>query len=174
MPTPSARPGTTTGPLRREDLPAVLALAPGVLRTRTAAELEAHLFRNPYFPADASFAFRSRADGAPLAVGLLVVNPAYAEPTQTDAAMPCFRLGAFGTEGLTTKRINGMFSFLTADTRDVSLLGLDLLGYAAFLLRDTDVETFAAQVPSDAPHLLRFYTQYFRRQGSFPVLERAL
>ena len=32
----------------------------------------------------------------------------------------------------------------------------------------------AAQVASDAPHLMRFYKQYFRRQGSFPVFERPL
>ena len=95
-------------------------------------------------------------------------------PGQTDACMPCFRLGAFGTEGLTTKRINGVFSLLAADNRDIHPLGLDLMGYAAYLLRETEVETVAAQVPSDAPHLLRFYTRYFRRQGSFPILERDL
>jgi hypothetical protein len=88
--------------------------------------------------------------------------------------MPCFRLGAFGTEGMTTKRINGLFSFLAADGRDTQPFALDLLGYAAYKLQDTDVETFAAQVPSDAGHLLRFYKQYFQRQGSFPILERPL
>jgi hypothetical protein len=174
MPTPSAKPASGIGPLRPEDVPAVLQLGAGVLRVRDAAELERYLFHNPYFPPEALFALRSRAGGAPLAVGLVVANPAYANPTQTDAAMPCFRLGAFGTEGLTTKRINGMFSFLAAAGRDLNPLGLDLLGYASLRLQDTDVETFGAQVPSDAAHLLRFYTQYFRRQGSFPVLERTL
>jgi len=38
----------------------------------------------------------------------------------------------------------------------------------------TDVETLAAQAPSDAQPLLRFYKQYFRRQGSFPIYERVL
>jgi hypothetical protein len=174
MPTPSARPASTIGPLRPEDVPAVLQLGEGILRVRDAVELERHLFHNPYFPPESLFALRSRADGAPLAVGLVVANPAYANPTQTDAGMPCFRLGAFGTDGLTTKRINGMFSFLAAAGRDLNSLGLDLLGYAAFRLEQTEVETFGAQVPSDAGHLLRFYTQYFRRQGSFPILERML
>jgi hypothetical protein len=74
-----------------------------------------------------------------------------------------------------TKRINGLFSFLVApDSRDVNVLALDLLGYAAFKLRDTEVETFGAQVPSDAGHLFRFYKQYFQRQASFPILERTL
>ena len=88
--------------------------------------------------------------------------------------MPCFRLGAFGTEGMTSKRINGLFSFLAADAANTNPLALDLLGYAAFRLRDTEVETLAAQVPSDAGQLLRFYKQYFQRQGSFPIFERAL
>lgn len=174
MPTPPARPSSAIGPLRPEDVPAVLELGAGVLRVNDAAALEKHLFHNPYFPPESLFALRSRAGGAPLAVGLVIANPAYADPTQTDAGMPCFRLGAFGTEGLTTKRINGLFSFLAPPGPDVSPLGLDLLGYAAFRLEDTDVATLAAQVPSDAGHLLRFCTQYFRRQGSFPVLERTL
>ena len=37
-----------------------------------------------------------------------------------------------------------------------------------------DPQTFAAQVPSDAVALARFYKQYFRRQGSFPVFEKPL
>jgi hypothetical protein len=117
---------------------------------------------------------RGRSDGRPLAAALLVANPAYADPRQLDSAMPCFRLGAFGTEGLTTKRVNGLFSLLAADGRDVSPLGLDLLGHAALRLQDTEVESLAAQVGSDVPHLVRFYKQYFRRQGAFPIYERSL
>jgi hypothetical protein len=88
--------------------------------------------------------------------------------------MPCFRLGAFGTEGLTAKRINGLFSFLAPPGRDGNALALDLMGHAALLLESTNVATFGAQAPSDAPHLLGFYGRYFHRQGSFPVLERDL
>src|SRR5262249_23814883 len=129
---------------------------------------------NPYFPPESAFVLRGRDGGAPAAVGLVVSNPAYADPKQLDAGMPCFRLGAFGTEGLTHKRVNGLFSFATADDRNLTQAGPDLLAHAAFRLSDTDVATFAAQVPSDAASLARFYKQFFRRQGSFPLYERDL
>ena len=173
MPTPMARPSSTVGPATPDDIPAILEFGANILLIRDRAALEAYLFQNPYFPADSVFALRNRS-GAPLAVGLLVANPDYANPLQVDAAMPCFRLGAFGTEVMQTKRINGLFSFLAADARDTHPLALDLMGYAAYKLRDTDVDTFGAQVPSDAGHLLRFYKQYFQRQASLPVLERVL
>jgi hypothetical protein len=172
MPTPSARTRSDITPLTPEDVPAVLELSEGVLGTRTADELERHLFHNPYFGPESLFALR-QGSGRPVAVGLLV-DGNYADPRQVDAAMPCFRLGAFGSENQTAKRIKGLFSFLTAAGPDVSLRGLDLLGHAAARLRETDLETFAAQAPSDAVHLAGFYGRYFRRQGSFPVLERTL
>jgi hypothetical protein len=174
MPTPMARPNRNIGPATPKDVPAIVEMGANVLLVREPKAVEEHLFHNPYFSADAVFVLRNRAGGAALAVGILIANPAYADPRQVDAAMPCFRLGAFGTEGMTTKRINGLFSFLTADTRDAQPLALDLLGYAAHKLQDTEVETFAAQVPSDAGHLQRFYKQYFQRQASFPILERTL
>jgi hypothetical protein len=174
MPTPAARATSIIAPLTPADLPDVLKLAPQVLRLRTEAELEKYLFHSPYFGPDAAFVLRGRSGGPPVALGILVANPAYAHPKQVDAAMPCFRLGAVGTEGMQVKRINGLFSFLAGETRDVSMFALDLLAHAAFRLQDTEVETFAAQVASDAPHLLRVYKQYFRRQGSFPIYERPL
>jgi hypothetical protein len=174
MPTPSARPSNQITPLTVADVPAVLAMAPGVLQLKTVAELEEFLFRNPYFPPEAALAHRGRALGPPLAVGLVIAESSYANPKQVDSAMPCFRLGAFGTEGFTTKRIKGMFSFLAGADQNAAPLALDLMNYAAICLEDTDVETFAAQVPSDAIALARFYKQYFRRQGSFPVFERDL
>ena len=89
--------------------------------------------------------------------------------------MPCFRLGAFGTEGLTHKRINGLFSFLAADTRDLTAARRwTCWPTRRTVVADIDVETFAAQVPSDAAHLVRFYKSLFRRQGSFPILSREL
>jgi hypothetical protein len=171
MPTPAHRVGSSITPLRREDVPAVLAMAPGALRARTAAELEQHLFANPYFPPESAFVLRGRGGEVPAAVGVLVANAAYADPKKVDADMPCFRLGAFGTEGMRTKRIQGLFSFLTAPDRNVSSLALDLLAEASNRLHDSDAEALAAQVPSDLPHALRFYQQFFRRQGSFPVYE---
>ncbi len=174
MPTPMARPSSSVVQATPADVPAILELGANVLLIRERSVLEQYLFHNAYFPADSVFVLRIRAGGPALAAAILVANPAYAHPRQVDAAMPCFRLGAFGTEGMAAKRINGMFSFLAADTRDTHPLALDLLGYAAFKLQDTEVETFAAQVPSDAGHLMRFYKQYFQRQGSFPILERTL
>jgi hypothetical protein len=174
MPTPMARPSSSIGPATPDDVPAILEMGANVLLIRDRAVLEQYLFHNLYFPADSVFALRTRSGGPALAVGILIANPDYADPRQVDAAMPCFRLGAFGTESMSTKRINGLFSFLTADSRDAHPLALDLLGYAAYRLQDTEVETFAAQAPSDAGHLVRFYKQYFQRQASFPILERTL
>jgi hypothetical protein len=174
MPTPAARASSSITPLTPADLPTVLQLGAGVLRVGDVDALEKCLFHNPYFPPDALYCLRSRTGGQPVAVGILVVRPEYANPHQVDAAMPCFRLGAFGTENLTHKRINGLFSFLAADTRDVSAFGLDLLAHASNLIGDVDVETFAAQVPSDAAHLVRFHKSVFRQQGGFPIFERGL
>jgi hypothetical protein len=174
MPTPTSRPNSAVSPLRPEDVPAVFALGAGVLRARTAEDLARHLLHNPYFPARSVFVLRRGAGTPPVAAGVLVTEPSYADPHAIDPAMPCFRLGAFGTEGLTAKRVRALFSFLAGNTPDANVHGLDLMSHAAMRLQDTDLETLAAQVPSDAPHLLRFYNQYCRRQGSFPVLERAL
>ncbi len=174
MPTPAPRPSSLVSPLRPGDIPAVLQLAPEALRVQSAAELEQHLFHNPYFPPDSVFALRSRGDGAPLAVGILVQSASYGNAKQVDAAMPCFRLGAFGTEGMQTKRLNGLFSFLAKNDRHVNPLALDLMGQAAFRLREGPIDALAAQVATDVPHLYRFYQQNFCRQGSFPIFERAL
>ncbi len=174
MPTPAARPSLPFSPLRREDVPAVFELCPEVLRVSTPKDLEKHLFQNPYFGPESVFVLRDKTGGKPAAVGILVQSPGYADPKVVDANMPCFRLGAFGTEGMQTKRINGLFSFVAGAGKDASSLGLDLLGHAAFRLEDENVAWLAAQVPSDVPHLLRFYQHHFRKQGSFPVYERPL
>jgi hypothetical protein len=174
MPTPAARPSNPFSPLQRTDIPHLIKLAPQVFRVPTAADLERHLFENASFAPDCVYVLRSRSGDGPIAAGIVITNPNYADPRQVDSSMPCYRLGAFGTEGMQTKRINGLFSFITPADHQASGLALDLMGHAAFRLRETDVETLAAQVPSDVPHLLRFYQQHFRRQGSFPVFERAL
>lgn len=174
LPTASARAGSPSSPLTPEDLPAVLALCPPALRVNDVAGLQRHLFSNPYFGPDSVLVLRSRLDGSPLAVGVLIADEAYADPHQIDPQMPCFRLGAFGTEGMQVKRVAGLFSFLARADRDPHQLALDLISLATTRLQDTKLETLAAQVPSDVPHLLRFYQSHFRRQGSFPVFERAL
>jgi hypothetical protein len=108
------------------------------------------------------------------AAGVLVLNKTFADPTQLDPSMPCFRLGAFGTEGMQTKRINGMFSYITREDSNCTQNAVRLLEFAAERLEEAGFDTLAAQVPSDAPHLFRFYKQQFQRQGAFPVLEKSL
>jgi hypothetical protein len=174
MPTPAAIGSSHYAPLGPGDVPAILAMAPQALQARTKEGLEKHLLQNPYFKPDSVFTLRGRTSNAPVAVGVLIHHANYANPTHLDSAMPCFRLGAFGTEGMAVKRVNGLFSFLTAPGSDTNALALNLMSEAAFRLRDTDADCLAAQAPSDASHLLRFYQQYFRRQGSFPVFEREL
>jgi hypothetical protein len=174
LPTRTGKVNNPLSPLRREDAPVIFNLAPQALRVSSPAELERHLFENPHFPPASSYILRSRVNDAPLAAGILIENSNYADPKQIDPAMPCFRLGAFGTEGMQTKRVNGLFSFLCSSDRDVNPLALDLMHQATVRLEQTNVESLAAQVPSDAPHLVQFYQRYFRRQASFPVFERTL
>jgi hypothetical protein len=174
LPTPAARPNSLLQTPTAADMAGLFALAPGALRVSSPAELERHLLHNPYFPPDSVFVFHHRTDNTPVAVGVLVVQTGYADPLQIDAGMPCFRLGAFGTETMTWKRVNALFSFLARPGSTLTPYGLDLLGAAATRLETTDLDTIAAQSPSDVPHLLKFYETYFRRQGSFPVYQRML
>jgi hypothetical protein len=174
MPTAPGRPAHNIGPLERKDVPALFALAPHAVRCAKAAELEKHLFDNPYFPPSSAFVFRGR-DRQPLGAGLLIHNATYADPKGLDAAMPCFRLGAFGAEGMQAKRVKGLFSFLCPDDPKMGGMAVDLMVHAASRLQGGDnITALAAQCPSDVPHWLRFYQMKFQRQGSFPVLERAL
>jgi hypothetical protein len=169
LPTMIVRRGLSISPMTPGDAPAIAALAPNVIRV-TAEQLARYLLENPYFSQESVFVLR-RADNAPQAIGILIENSEYAKPTQVDVMAPCFRLGAFGTEGMSTKRINGLFSFLARDDSNAAPLGLDLLSHAIDRLNDETIDCFAAQVPSDAPHLLGFYQKYFRKQGSFPIYE---
>jgi hypothetical protein len=174
MPTPGARAGLAVEPMREDDVPAVLALGQGVIRCRTVEQLTDYLFDNPYFGPDSAFVLRGPDGKTPVAASVLVTDRAYADPLAVDANMPCFRLGAFGTEEMQWKRLNGVFSFVARPGPDVNPLALELLAHAAGRLSDTDLGTLAAQVASDAAHLLRFYQQVWRRQGAFPVFELAL
>jgi hypothetical protein len=87
---------------------------------------------------------------------------------------PCFRLGAFGTEGLNTKRVNGLFSFMVADPDHALRLGTVLLSETSQAMTEAKVTALAAQCPSDAPHLVSLYDRYFKEQGRFPILEKRL
>ncbi len=173
MPTRMERQATVAA-LRPDDIAAVAELGRQVLRIQDHAKLEQYLFHNEYFTPDCLFGVRQRQSGKLAAVAILIVNAAYADPLQVDSSMPCFRLGAFGTEGTNTKRINGLFSVLTADDFEGLGLAHSLMGHAAMQLEKADFGHIAAQVPSDVAHLARFYKQQFRRQGAFPVYEKAL
>jgi hypothetical protein len=175
MPTVLLRPGSPIVPLKREDVPAVFQLAPQALQVDSPEKLEEHLFRNPYFGPECLFVLRHRSTNTLVGVGLLITEATYAEPEVLDPLMPCYRLGAFGTEFMQTKRIKGLFSILVKDDPNMHGFALDLLGQAFTRIQDhDDIGTLTAQVPSDVPHLVSFYKRHFRRQGSFPVFERSL
>ncbi len=173
LPTAATRPSLPISPLERADLPAVADMGRGVVRLPDD-KLEAYFFDNPYFPAEAVSVMRSKADGSPVAVGLGLERPTYADVRQIDVKAPCFRLGAFGTEGLHVKRVNGLFSFLVRSPEVATPNGLSLLTEACEGMTDGSVHALAAQAPSDAPHLVAFYARFFREQGRFPVFERSL
>jgi hypothetical protein len=175
MPTVASRASSSVTSARREDVPAILRLVPEALRVKTPEALEDYLFRNPYMTPESLSVLRSKMSSEPLALGILITEPTYADPRNLDPLMPCFRLGAFGTELMQAKRVKGLFSVLARNDAHFPVLALDLLGHASFQVQDSDdVEVLAAQVPSDVPHLLRFYERHFRRQGGFPVFERPL
>ena len=174
MPTPSAKLSSTVPQAIVEDVPGIFDLDPTVFRVPNAAALKEALWTNPWFSPESIFVVRNR-EGAPQAAGIFITNAEYADPRAVDASMPCFRLGAFGTEGMTTKRIRGMFSFVTRPDRTVFSSGMDLLSFASMRLRDEDdIACYAGQVASDALALFTFYQRNFERQGSFPVYERDL
>jgi hypothetical protein len=161
-------------PLQPADIPAIMAMAPELWRDRTVADLRQDWFENPQVPADSLFAVRSRVDGQPIAAGRLIENPTYADPTKVDSTQPCFRLGAFGTEGLTHKRINGLFSLVLPRSRNAMAGAMDLLAHAAARHDSAITKALAAQASSDTPHLVAFYQSHFQKQASFPVFERVL
>ncbi|MCE9531898.1 MAG: hypothetical protein K8T89_12350 [Planctomycetes bacterium] len=172
LPTMVIRRGLNISPLKREDLRTIAAFVPGLMRL-PPDKLEEWFFANPYFPPESIFVMR-KADETPSGVAALVSNPSYANPLQIDSAAPCFRLGAFGNEGLTTKRVNGLFSFLVRDDGDATPIALDLLSFALNRIQDDSIEVLCGQAPSDVRHLTGFYQKYFRKQGSFPIYEREL
>jgi hypothetical protein len=159
--------------LKREDVPALAALGKGVIRL-PVEKLEQYLFSNPYFPVEAYLVLRDRDGKSPIAVGIGLENSNFADVRKIDPLAPCFRLGAFGTEGLSTKRVNGLFSYLVADPANALTAGLGLLSEASQEMTESSVTSLAAQCPSDASHLIGFYSRYFKEQGRFPILEKQL
>jgi hypothetical protein len=161
-------------PLQPSDVPAILAMAPPLWPGFSAESLRHDWFENPILPPESLFVVRSRMNQHPIAVGRLVENDKYADPAKVDASQPCFRLGAFGTEGLAHKRLNGLFSVVMPADSNGTSGALDLLAHAAAKFDGGGIHSLAAQAPSDVPHLVAFYESHFVRQGSFPVFERSL
>lgn len=174
LPTIASRGGAS--PIRRltpADLPALAAMGQGLIRG-SVADLERHVFSSPYFPAEAFRVVDGANDAGPVAVGVGLDNPNWPDAKKVDPLAPCFRMGAFGTEGLNAKRVNGLFSYVVSKPEHALPAGLALLADISQELTEGSVHTLAAQCPTDAPHLIGFYTRYFKEQGRFPVLEVAL
>ena len=173
MPTVSLKVSNPITPLRIEDIPAVFEMGKSVIRAQSPRELQVHLFRNAYFGPENVFVLRSKVDESPLGVGLLITESTYAAAEEVNPQMPCFWLGAFGTEFMSTKRIKGLLSLLARPDSNFHNTCLDLLGHTFAVLQEhDDICTLATQVPSDATHVLEFFSRHFKRQGSFPVYER--
>lgn len=174
MPTPSSRINSQIVQATPEDAGEIFALDPSVFRVSTPEALKDALWKNPYIAPESLFVIRGSSKTVS-AAGIFITDGRYADPRAVDAFMPCFRLGAFGTEGMTTKRLKGLFSFVTKSDRNLPSIGMDLLSYATYLLKDEDdIGCYAAQVASDAVGLQAFYQRAFEKQGSFPVYERDL
>jgi hypothetical protein len=159
-------------PLARADLPQLIAIADGLLAGSDREALEQFYWNNRFTNLSESLlALKNGDSGEILGVSLLVVNDQFADPTKIDAAMPCFRLGAFGTERERHKRVNGLFSCVFVDeTEGERLLSASL----AAQTQRSRLTVIAAQVPSDAPALCAWYDRFFQRQGSFPIWSRRL
>jgi hypothetical protein len=162
--------GQVLAPLRREDVPRLVDLGQGLFAGESQRDLEDFFWNNPSFGAESLFALRPMGESVIRGAALVVVGAGYADPTRIDAAMPCFRLGAFGTERERHKRINGLFSCVFADPGAAEML----LSEAQRRLVPVGLSHLAAQVPSDRPGLCAFYDAFFQRQGSFPILARRL
>jgi GNAT superfamily N-acetyltransferase len=171
LPTIANRSGLPLSRLKREDIPALAELGKGIIRL-PADKLEQYYFSNPYFPVEAMLVMRDR-EGEPVAVAIGLEVATWADVKKVDTLAPCFRMGAFGTEGLNAKRVNGLFSLVAKPEHTISA-GLGLLSEATLEMTEGTVSAMAAQCPSDVPHLLNFYTRYFKEQGRFPMLERTL
>ena len=173
LPTIANRGGLPIRPLATSDMPALAEMGRGFIRL-PVEKLEAYYFSNPYFPVEAFKVVEERGGGAPVAIGVGLESPTWADAKKVDSLAPCFRMGAFGTEGLNTKRVNGLFSYVVSKPEHALPAGLGLLNEAGREMTEGSVSTICAQCPTDQPHLMNFYTRYFKEQGRFPVLEKTL
>ncbi len=159
-------------PLNRDDLPQLAALGPILFHTLDVRTLEQSLWESRFysFP-EQLLALKDASSGELRGVSLVVIDDRFADPTKIDPSMPCFRLGAFGTEGQRHKRVNGLFSCVFVDEPDGDLL---LATSVQSVSNQSTLTHLAAQAPSDAKTLCSWYDRFFERQGSFPILSRQL
>jgi hypothetical protein len=162
----------TIEPLKHDDLSRLIALAPAIFCGSDVQALEQYFWRNAFYTFPGSlFGLREASSGELLGAYLLVADQRFADPTKLDAAMPCFRLGTFGTERERHKRVNGLFSCVFAGESEGELL---LSKPALSQAGGTGLTHLAAQAPSDAPAICALYDVFFERQGSFPILAQPL
>ena len=173
LPTVASRTGPPLRRLDRSDLPALAGMGKGLIRV-PPDQFEAYYFANPHFPVEAFQVMDGRDGAGPVAIGVGLEMPTWADVKKVDPLAPCFRMGAFGTERLNCKRVNGLFGFVVARPDQAISAGLALLAAASQEMTEGTVNAIAAQCPTDAPHLLNFYARYFKEQGRFPVYEREL
>ena len=110
-------------------------------------------------------------EGVPIAIGVGLEFATWADAKVVDSLAPCFRMAAFGTEGLNAERVNGLFSFLARPEHTLTA-GLALLHEASQEMTEGSVSAIWPQCPSDALHLVNFYGRYFKEQGRFPISTR--
>ncbi len=159
-------------PLSREEASQLAALSPSLFSGIEPRSLEAFFWEHPSYDFSGSFfALKEKGSGKILGAGLLVISEAFADPTKIDPAMPCFRLGAFGTERERHKRVNGLFSCVFSDQAEGELL---LSAPDWDRASRAGLTHVAAQAPSDAIALCAFYDRVFQHQGAFPILSRRL
>jgi hypothetical protein len=159
-------------PLQRDDLPQLIGLEPQLFAGSTAEALERFFWDNPFYSFPGSLqALKDGMRGEIQGVYSLVVDDSFAGPTTIDPAMPCFRLGAFGSERERHKRVNGLFSCVFAAEGDGDALLASALQSRPAGSQLTHV---AAQTPSDAEALCDWFGRRFQRQGSFPIVSRRL
>jgi hypothetical protein len=158
--------------LKRDELPYLAALMPASIGKVDVATLGRFFWENPFYPFPDHFLALKDADNGNLrGISLMVLDDRFADPTKIDASMPCFRLGAFGTENQRHKRVNGLYSCLFVEDVDGDLL---LAASLASISGKFTLSHLAAQAPDDAPGLCAWYGRHFERQGSFPILSRTL
>jgi hypothetical protein len=158
--------------LERDELPHLSTLMPAKFGKLDVHSIGQFFWENPfYFFPDHLLALKVADGGDFRGVSLLVLDDRFADATKIDPAMPCFRLGAFGTERQRHKRVNALYSCLFVDQHDGDLL---LAASLASMPGKFTLSHLAAQAPSDAPALCAWYDRHFERQGSFPILSRSI